>query len=400
MELASIFLLATTLVLTGALFVVRRNFRMATAGFKPSALAVLVLLCAVLSFVVALWLGLGESVPGAAFSAGLTLALAVTLLFSLESSLGAHKENVTDQSVDGRLEDISVDLFENAIDPIFIVDTDFRYRQVNRRAIETFGFSREEFLSMTIFDVIPQEQVPTSKDALEKLKTRGCYEHFIGKMRHKDGSWRDIEVGSSALYRNGEIIGSCDIVRDISLRKAAERQLVDLNRRLEQQALHDPLTGLPNRRMLYQHMERCLARCRRNGGMFAVLYVDLNYFKQINDQFGHKEGDFVLKACAERLMEKSRGTDIVSRIGGDEFVVLIEDVDTAETVKVIETNLCQLFSRPIKVNNRLHTLQLSVGVSLFPHDAETADDLISSADRRMYIAKKRGRARSDIVCGS
>lgn len=116
------------------------------------------------------------------------------------------------------------DLFENAVDPIFIVGADRRYKDVNKRAVELFGYSKEEFLSMGIFDVIPPEQIPRSENELEKLKREGAYEKFIGKMRKKDGFWVDVEVSSSAIIEEGMIVGSRDIVRDITERKRAEQK--------------------------------------------------------------------------------------------------------------------------------------------------------------------------------
>ncbi len=116
------------------------------------------------------------------------------------------------------------DLFENAVDPIFIVGADMKYKDVNKRAIELFGYTKEEFLDMGIFDVIPPEQVPRSESEVEKLKKQGAYEKFIGKMRKKDGSYIDIEVSSSAIIENGTVVGSRDIVRDITERKQAEHK--------------------------------------------------------------------------------------------------------------------------------------------------------------------------------
>ncbi len=118
------------------------------------------------------------------------------------------------------------ELVENAIDAIFIVDSDLRYIEANHRATELFGYSHEEYLDMSILDVIPPEQVPQSEKEFQKLQERGAYEHFEGRMRTKDGRWVDIEVSSSAMYdKQGKVIGSCDIVRDITERKKMESQL-------------------------------------------------------------------------------------------------------------------------------------------------------------------------------
>jgi len=118
------------------------------------------------------------------------------------------------------------DLFENAIDPIFITDADFNYIDVNKKATELFGYSRKEFLKMKILDVIPPEQIPRTESELKKLRERGTYENFIGKIRSKDGRWFDVEVSSSAIVRDGKVVGSQDIVRDITERRRVEEELL------------------------------------------------------------------------------------------------------------------------------------------------------------------------------
>ena len=116
------------------------------------------------------------------------------------------------------------DLFENANDAIFILDSELNFKDVNKKAVELFGYSREEYLKLNVKDLIPQEQYPISDQEFEKLRHDGAYEKFVGKTRTKDGRWLDIEVNSSAIYENGKIIGSRDIVRNITERKKAEQE--------------------------------------------------------------------------------------------------------------------------------------------------------------------------------
>jgi PAS domain S-box-containing protein len=133
-------------------------------------------------------------------------------------------------------------LFENANDAIFILDSDFNYKDVNKKAVELFGFSREEFLKLNVKDLIPQEQHHKSDKEFEKLRQKGTYEKFVGKLRTKDGHWLDIEVNSSAILENGKIIGSRDIVRNITERRKAENEKEALIAKL-QKAL-DEITTL------------------------------------------------------------------------------------------------------------------------------------------------------------
>ena len=120
------------------------------------------------------------------------------------------------------------DLFENANDAIFILDADLNYKDVNKKAVELFGFSREEYLKLNVKDLIPKEQHPESDREFEKLRQNGAYEKFVGRSRTKDGRWLDIEVNSSAIFENRKIIGSRDIVRNITERKKAEKEKEEL----------------------------------------------------------------------------------------------------------------------------------------------------------------------------
>ena len=160
---------------------------------------------------------------------------------------------------------------------------------------------------------------------------------------------------------------------------------------LEHLARHDPLTGLPNRRMFFERLEHALAAARRSAKPLAVLFVDLEHFKQLNDSLGHSIGDRVLQAVANLLRSATRESDTVARLGGDEFVILIEQLDDPGRVVAVLHKLHERFQLPMLLDGHEVKVQASMGVSLFPRDGDDIESLVQQADRAMYVAKNAGR---------
>ena len=160
---------------------------------------------------------------------------------------------------------------------------------------------------------------------------------------------------------------------------------------LEHLARHDPLTGLPNRRAFFERLEHVLAAARRSAKPLAVLFVDLDHFKQLNDSLGHSIGDRVLQAVANLLRSATRESDTVARLGGDEFVILIEQLDDPGRVVAVLHKLHERFQLPMLLDGHEVKVQASMGVSLFPRDGDDIESLVQQADRAMYVAKNAGR---------
>ncbi|HRE18423.1 MAG TPA: diguanylate cyclase, partial [Rhodocyclaceae bacterium] len=168
----------------------------------------------------------------------------------------------------------------------------------------------------------------------------------------------------------------------------ANRQLQENEERFRHMAQHDPLTGLANRLLLYDRLEHLLHRSRRSGAAFAILMLDLDGFKQVNDTYGHATGDALLAEIAERLQKRMRASDTVARIGGDEFAVLLEPTTGAEEAQRVANNLLTEVVRPIELGPQLVvSVGGSIGVSLWPRDGDDADTLLHAADQAMYRAK-------------
>jgi diguanylate cyclase (GGDEF)-like protein len=166
--------------------------------------------------------------------------------------------------------------------------------------------------------------------------------------------------------------------------------LEDEIRRSEYLAYHDELTGLPNRRLLEDRLEQALARAQRTAGKIAVLLLDLDHFKEVNDTFGHRIGDLALRQVVARLAGRMRASETLARSGGDEFTI-VSDVPDRNGAATLVADLEVAFTIPFKLEGRLVHTGLSVGLALYPDDGSTADELYAAADRAMYVAKRAGR---------
>lgn len=170
---------------------------------------------------------------------------------------------------------------------------------------------------------------------------------------------------------------------DITERKCIEEKL-------HYMAYHDKLTGLPNRYMLNDYLQKSLARCKRSEQKLAVLFLDLDRFKFINDIKGHNAGDDMLKQVTDRLVGAVREDDIVSRLGGDEFIIVLEDIEQSQ-VKETAKRILETFTYPFLIQNEEFFISTSIGISMFPDDGANSETLIKNADIAMYLAKKRGK---------
>jgi diguanylate cyclase (GGDEF)-like protein len=190
---------------------------------------------------------------------------------------------------------------------------------------------------------------------------------------------RILEVERSSMPGGGFVSTSTDITE----RKRAEARMLHL-------AQHDPLTGLPNRLLFHDRLRQAMARCRRERSLLAVVLVDLDRFKAINDAFGHRIGDSVLKQAGERLRSTLRESDTVARIGGDEFALILPDLPDAEAATLIAEKVSGQLDRPFGLDTRAWRPGASLGIALFPNDGESAEQLLQNADLAMYRAKAVG----------
>jgi diguanylate cyclase (GGDEF)-like protein/PAS domain S-box-containing protein len=206
----------------------------------------------------------------------------------------------------------------------------------------------------------------------------------------KDGRQMDVEVSCVPIESRDRRLVSY-LMRDLSERKKAQTQLLANQQRLDKLANHDHLTGLPNRMFLQAHLPEAIARCQESGQMLAVLFLDLDRFKHINDSRGHEVGDKLLQEIAKRVRAAVRPADIVVRMGGDEFVVVLHRVNAPDEVAIAATRINEVLSAPVMIDGRALVATVSIGVSMSPRDGLTMGELLKHSDTAMYQAKDLGR---------
>ena len=278
-------------------------------------------------------------------------------------------------------------LLEHAPYAFYLIDRDARILDVNRRSCENVGYTREALLSMGVEDIEVHLSRETIIGQIREAEP-GAMTEVEGIHRRRDGSEFPVEVRSTAIIAGGERFVIA-LVNDVTDRvRAAEA--------LKHQALHDALTGLPNRALLVERLERAIDRARSEGAPLALMLLDLDRFKEINDTLGHHCGDRVLKALGPRLRRAVRDRDLVARLGGDEFAVLLPEA-TCDEALAVATRIGSAIREPIEVGSRRVEVGDSIGIALFPEHGEDADALLRAADVAMYRSK-RSRSGRPVVC--
>lgn len=279
-------------------------------------------------------------------------------------------------------------ILRNASDGIHILNAQGHVLEASDAFCEMLGYKREELIGMNVIDWDTRIRPSTLEETLAKQIDDATRHQFETRYRCKNGTLIDVEVSGLSMLLEGQKV-LFNSSRDITARKKAEAQTQYL-------AYHDPLTKLPNRALFLDHLSQSLASAQRTGRYGAVMFVDLDQFKLINDIHGHQVGDTVLYTMSDRLQNTLRQSDTIARFGGDEFVVLLPELgDTLEsaaksaltTGEKVRTTL----SNPIKIDNQEYRVTASIGLSLFPKEGENGDDLIREADIAMFRAKEQGR---------
>ena len=208
----------------------------------------------------------------------------------------------------------------------------------------------------------------------------------------KDGENRYIELSASPLFdKNENCIGIIESARDITGHLSIQDELRNQKNILDHQAHHDALTGLPNRVLFNDRLEKAIKTAKRNKTNVALLFIDLDHFKEINDSLGHNVGDEILKTVSNRLQDVIRDKDTVARLGGDEFTVILEELTQAQDSSLIANKILEILTQSINVNDNILYVSSSIGISIYPDDGESSQNLLKYADSAMYKAKDEGR---------
>ena len=275
---------------------------------------------------------------------------------------------------------------EHASDMIVLVNPEGVILYVNPAIESILGFKPEERIGANGSEIVHPDDVKALADVFNTL-SRDTNSPVINgelRLRHKDGSWRTLEAVGSNLVNNNVVESIIINYRDITERKKAEEQI-------QYMATHDLLTDLPSLRFAKDRLFVALGMARRYKKAVAVMFIDLDGFKDVNDTLGHDAGDYVLKQVARRMLSCVRETDTVSRVGGDEFLIIATEINAPENVAQIAEKVIQLVSQPIIFNGSQAVVSASIGIALFPDDDTDMDQLIKKADEAMYRVKKTGK---------
>ncbi len=281
-----------------------------------------------------------------------------------------------------RLEQDRLELIlKTAQDGFWLVDASTGHLvEINEAAASMLGYTREELLTSGLADIDAQWSPEELGQEMQKIKTTG---NALFTTRHyvKGGQIIDVEISVNYMPATNQFFS---FIRDITERRRTEEKILYL-------ATHDTLTGLPNRSMFSQLLNHAIPAAQRYQRQFAVLFIDLDRFKIINDTLGHEAGDQLLQEIATRLKQSLRASDVVARQGGDEFVILIEEVSDLSQVATVAHKILTSIVKPVTLMGQECHITASIGICMYPKDAEDGESLIKNADIAMYLAKEEGK---------
>lgn len=282
------------------------------------------------------------------------------------------------------------DAFEQWPTSALVVDaTTHQIVSGNPAMMRSVGYTFAELCALHLSDVLTCEGVDAAR-LLEQLQSATLRSPVEMHQHCKDGSVRNVEGTCHRMT-----LGTREVValgvHDVTVRRRAETKLLEKQQQLDHLAHHDHLTGLPNRLYLAASLPGLIEEAKNSGKMMAVLFLDLDRFKHINDSRGHDTGDKLLKTVAQRVRATVRTPDLVVRMGGDEFVVILRDVTGTETVSDTAARITQALGAPMVVDGRTLVTTVSIGVSLYPRDGTDVGELLRHSDTAMYQAKDKGR---------
>jgi diguanylate cyclase (GGDEF)-like protein/PAS domain S-box-containing protein len=287
-------------------------------------------------------------------------------------------------------------LIENATDITIIIDGEGIFRYISPSVKRILGYAPHQAIGRSALEIVHPDDCATIAQTLKKVidnpkRSQSPVEY---RVRHRNGCWCYVEAVATNLLYDPAVKGIVINCHDITQRKLAEEKLLH-------DAFHDALTGLPNRSLFTDRLEHALRRAkRRKDYLFAVLFLDLDRFKVVNDSLGHAIGDQLLVAIARRLEACLRAEDTVARIGGDEFVLLLEDIDSINEATSIVNRLQKKITSPIVLDGHEVFITASIGIALSSSEYLEPTNLLRDADTAMYRAKELGRARHEVFNSS
>jgi diguanylate cyclase (GGDEF)-like protein/PAS domain S-box-containing protein len=294
--------------------------------------------------------------------------------------------DITQQLADEARLQLASKVFEASLDAIFVTDPNMTLISVNPACERLTGQNTKELLGKNTYDIlsdmVSHDHFVAQVEA--QLQSNGYWE---GEAWHRNRSGNSLPCQASlvrVLDNSGKLLHFIGFFKDLS-------ETINARKRIEELAYTDALTGLPNRLMLTERIEFALGLAHREKVGFALLFLDLDRFKHINDSLGHMFGDRVLVDVAERIKDCLRQVDTAARLGGDEFLILLHKSD-ARGAEIIARRIINRLAQPFALDDLSFTITCSIGIAIYPDDGQTMDDLIKNADAAMYHVKERGRA--------
>lgn len=343
---------------------------------------------------------MGWLIPVVAPLAALIVAFAL-----VTSYLAQSKEKLQ------RSKDFLHQILNTIPDPVFVQDRTHRWVVLNQAYGRFIGADIEDLIGKTVYDVFPQQEADAFYQADEQVLQQQQEQEYEETLTDLFGKTYSVATKRS-LHRDAEgnvlLVG---VIRDITMRKSLEeslrhttqelsqsnQELRDSQTRLYYLANHDPLTGLPNRQLFQEKLQQSIKWAASESRMVALLFIDLDGFKLVNDSFGHSVGDQLLKSVAKRLIASLRASDTVARLGGDEFTVILTTVPGQSEVERVAQKMIDTLALPYSFDGQLVQVSASVGIALYPTHYDTTERLLQGADDAMYQAKAAGKNRYVIV---
>jgi len=277
--------------------------------------------------------------------------------------------------------------FDYLFDAVVVTDSEGVITDWNKGSEELYGYTEEEAIGQMVSMLhVPEDTDHITSEVLASVEKVGKWAGEV-RMLRKDGSIGWIESMCVPIFDDdNQMTGALGVNRDITDR-------VNETERLRYLAQYDQLTRVPNRNLLFERVSHLIDQCKRNKNSFSLVYFDLNNFKVINDTKGHAFGDEVLKEVASRITTSIRKSDTVGRIGGDEFVLLLENTYEKDDIEIAVETLERAVSKELSIGSEKVYLTCSLGVAIYPENGATTDELLSAADVAMYKAKNNGLGR-------
>lgn len=281
-------------------------------------------------------------------------------------------------------------LVQNSSDVVAVIDEQAFFTYVSPAVTPMLGFAADELVGTNVMHLLPADEVTRAMKLVDSI-TQRPFEQLSLEMRLRDraGSWRNVDITISDMRSDTAVQGIVLNGRDVTVRRALEQDL-------EHKTLHDELTGLGNRAMFNSRLSRALGRTEPRLDQVAVLFVDIDDFKEVNDSLGHDAGDRLLIAVADRLRACLRVSDTAARLGGDDFAVLLEDTYGESEIVAVADRILDAVAQPFSIEGRQLSVTASIGVAIDPSRSSTGEVLLRSADVAMYLAKERGKGRYEI----